>query len=198
MNAIRHDNLVTGFKELYDVEPLLALDLVKQSVLQSGFNNSPTTIHNVIPTELLMTMFKNYWLTSLDFKEFDKQLVEQNSNKSQLIGRARYDKNTEEVIPFNTNYTYFTVKVPKNTTTLDKKNQEYRTALFHKVFDMQVNEYIYELNELEDAKYGTRNITFKDLGKSTQAKTRYKGDKAVIGKKVKPFSIKDQITECNG
>lgn len=52
MNTFEQNVFVDAFKEIYEVNPALAMDIVKFGIIQSGLNNSPITYNSLIPADL--------------------------------------------------------------------------------------------------------------------------------------------------
>lgn len=52
MNTYEQNIFVDAFKEIYETNPALAMDIVKFGIIQSGLNNSPITFNSLIPADL--------------------------------------------------------------------------------------------------------------------------------------------------
>jgi hypothetical protein len=96
--------LQESFFELYNADPELTIDLIESSILQKGFQNSKDTIHNIIPAELMFEAISNFYDNglSIDFSEFEQQLVIENIDETLFTGRTYFNKETnkQHIDPF--------------------------------------------------------------------------------------------------
>jgi hypothetical protein len=96
--TLRANNLTQGFYELYNANSALAINLVEVSLLQSGFHNSKTSIHNIIPAEILIETVGNFYNNPyIDFTDFEKYLVLNNKYNELIVPEASTDNENPDI-----------------------------------------------------------------------------------------------------
>jgi hypothetical protein len=90
-STIRANKFYDAFLEIYDADYTLAVNFVKQSLLQSGFNNSKTTLHNLIPAEILLEVVKSMYNTKPDYSKMELGIVTNNANQKLFFGNLFSD-----------------------------------------------------------------------------------------------------------
>lgn len=92
----RANNFTEAYYEIYNKYPNFAKGLVTQSILQSGFMNSPTTLHNIIPVEVLADVVGDYYAdVRPDFSNFKEVYLYQNRKNSSIVPYVHRDFETE-------------------------------------------------------------------------------------------------------
>lgn len=103
----RANNFTEAFYELYSVNPELAYGIVEQSILQSGFVNSPTTIHNIIPVEILADVVGDFYSDEvISYSEFKDIYLYKNRRNINIVPATRTNEYGFEEIPFGREFAY--------------------------------------------------------------------------------------------
>lgn len=96
MNTYEQNIFVDAFKEIYETNPALAMDIVKFGIIQSGLNNSPITFNSLIPADLFFRVADPIllqYITSenIDVNTFSTQFLLNNYTgaAAKLVRRVR-------------------------------------------------------------------------------------------------------------
>lgn len=83
---VADSNLITeGWKELFNLQPQLAQNLVIYTMMQSGLNNSPVSFTQYIPNEYYVPLVSRLLSNEVDFKGFYDKFMRNNYQNEDLV-----------------------------------------------------------------------------------------------------------------